>query len=240
MVTILAQIDTVLAERVARGLGLTVSAPVKPLNQSVPADGDPAKFQPRDGRKKLQPSPELSIVLSNPGNSVQTRKVAILAADGCDDADLSTVIQALTAAKAQAKIVAPHLGYIQTAGRNSVKVHFSLLTASSVLFDAVYLPGGQQSVAALRVDPAAAEFVSEAYKHAKAIAAAGAGVELLRAANVMNGSKRMKDEAIVIGANGASAKMAAEFIAAIAKHRNWEREKMLRPDLRTEPAMRTP
>ena len=41
MVTILNQIDSRLAERVAMGLGLTGSMkPVKPLNQSVPADGD--------------------------------------------------------------------------------------------------------------------------------------------------------------------------------------------------------
>src|SRR5688572_18072176 len=50
MVTILNEIDSQLAERVASGLGLAVKKPVKPLNQSVPADGDIAEFQPRNGR----------------------------------------------------------------------------------------------------------------------------------------------------------------------------------------------
>src|SRR5688572_8828931 len=64
MVTILNQVDPQLAERVASGLGLPVKAPVKPLNQSVPADGDIAHFQPRDSKRTLKPSPELSIVRS--------------------------------------------------------------------------------------------------------------------------------------------------------------------------------
>jgi catalase len=60
-------------------------------------------------------------------------------------------------------------------------IDFSLLTASSVLFDAVYVPGGAQSVAALVGDRDAVEFVLEAYRHCKPIAATGDGAELLRA-----------------------------------------------------------
>jgi catalase len=238
MVTILTQIDRTLAERVASGLGLSpLPEPSKPLNQSIPADADPAKFQPREAKRTLKPSPELSIVLSTRTDTVQTRKVAILAADGCEDADLNMLLQALTSAGAQAKIVAPRLGYLRTREGKAVKIHFSLLTASSVLFDAVYVPGGPKSTAALKADPCAAEFVYEAYKHAKAIAASGSGVELLQAANILSGS-RNKDEAIVLSTNGASQKMAADFIAAIGKHRNWQREKMLRPDLQDSPAAR--
>jgi catalase len=243
MVTVLNQIDKNLAKRVAAGLGLPASIqPLKPLNQSVPADGDVEKFQPKQLKKDLKPSRELSIVLSSRNDTIRTRKIAILTADGCDDNDLNQVLKALTAGGAQAKIVAPHLGYLRTKQGNDVKIHFSLLTASSVLFDAVYVPGGAESIAALKTDPAALEFISEAYKHAKAIAASGGGTEVLRNAQILNGSATpdakkkqasTKDEAVIVAQGGAVDKMVQDFIAAIAKHRNWQREKMLRPDLQS-------
>lgn len=241
MVTILNQIDRSLAERVANGLGLTAGPlqPLKPLNQSVPADADPAKFQPKSPKKDLKPSPELSIVLSTRNDTIRTRKIAILTADGCEDNDLNQVLEALTAGGAQAKIVAPRLGYLRTKQGNNIKIHCSLLTASSVLFDAVYIPGGAESIAALKADPAASEFVYEAYKHAKPIAASGAGAEILRNLSIVNvspdskKSRQPKDEAVVVAKDGAVDKMVEDFIMAISKHRNWQREKMLRPDLQS-------
>jgi catalase len=231
MLTILNQVNPQLAERVASGLGISGPfKPVKPINQSIPADGEVADFQPRDNKKPLKPSPQLSIVLSGRTETIRTRKVAILAGDGCDDADLNFMLQSLAAAGAQAKIVGPRLGYLRTTEGNAVKIHFSLLTASSVLFDAVYVAGGEDSVAALKGDPAASEFVVEAYKHAKAIAASGAGKQLLNAISFLNPSFQ-DDEAVVVAEKGASEALAAKFAAAISKHRNWQREKMLRPDL---------
>jgi catalase len=225
MVGILTQIDPILAERVAAGLGLAARiSSSKPMNQSIPADADPEKFQPLPVKKALKPSPQLSIVLSAPTDSIRTRKVAILVADGCEDKDVDLALATLAAQGAGAKIVAPRLGYLKTRKGNDLKVHFSLLTGSSVLFDAVYIPGGTASVAALQADPAALEFVLEAWKHCKPIAASGAGVAFLRAAK--------KDAGIIVSTEGATEKMMASFVAAIAQHRNWEREKALRPDLK--------
>jgi len=232
MVTILNQIDGSLAERVANGLGMTGNIrPAQVLNRSVPADGNIADFQPRDGRKPLKASPELSIVRSGRQDTIRTRKIAILAADGCDDVELNAVLQMLAAEGAQAKIVAPRLGYLHTNSGNDVKIHHSLLTASSVLFDAVYVVGGEQSVAMLGKDPAASEFVYEAFKHAKAIAAASDGAELLRAAGTMKDGDA-GDEAVVAGDTVENTMK--RFIAAIARHRNWAREQALRVDLRPE------
>jgi catalase len=228
MVTILNQIEPELADRVAAGLGVSVSAPLKPLNRSVPADGEVVEFQPRNG-KRMKASPELSIVLSTRNDTAKTRKIAILTADGCDDDDLNVMLQALTGQGVLAKIIAPRLGHLRTSTGNLVKIHFSFLTASSVLFDAVYVPGGEPSVAALKRDPAVLEFIFEAYKHAKAIAASGAGTRLFDAGGFANEPLR-KDEAIVFSEK-ASDDFAAKFLAAVGKHRNWRREKMLRPDL---------
>jgi catalase len=235
MVAVLSQVDTGLAERVAEGLGIRVPVNIgKPLNQSVPADADVNEHQPTKAKTNMKSSDALSIILSAPKDTIKTRKIAILAADGVDDSDLNTMIEALTEAGANAKIVAPRLGYLKTNGGNEVKIHFSLLTASSVLFDAVYVAAGRGSVDALKSHPAAPEFVYEAYKHCKAIAATGEGVQLLEAARISDRispeSKDDRDEGVITGAEGASARVASQFISAIAKHRNWAREKWLQPE----------
>ena len=148
------------------------------------------------------------------------------------------VMSALLNAGAQAKIVAPHLGYLKTMQGNDVKIHFSLLTASSVLFDAVYIPGGKDIPSTLGKDPAALEFIFETYKHAKAIGASGSGAELLRLARILDDSpqgetkrNRSSDESVVVSASGSSEQTLNQFIEAVGKHRNWAREALLRPDL---------
>ena len=76
---------------------------------------------------------------------------------------------------------------LKGADGDELPIDFSLLTASSVLFDAVYVPGGAESVAALSAERDAVEFVTEAYRHCKPIAATGEGVDLLRAAGIAEG-----------------------------------------------------
>lgn len=86
------------------------------------------------------------------------------------------------AAGATPKTVAPRLGVVNGANGNELYADFSFLTGSSVLFDAVYVPGGDASLEALMQQAEASEFVNEAFKHCKAIAANGAGIELLASA----------------------------------------------------------
>jgi catalase len=141
--------------------------------------------------------------------------------------------QALTAAGAQAKIVAPRLGFLTSAKGKKVKIDFSLLTTSSVMFDAVYIPGGEKSVAALRGEADALHFVNEAYKHCKTIAATGAGAEVLRASYLgmdktsganAESNQLVTDEGVITSPDAQVSKVAADFIKAIAQHRHWSRE----------------
>jgi catalase len=233
MVGILAHVDGTLAQRVARGLGLTVPTKLdKPLNMGVPADADVERMQPKPVKQPIGHSPALSMANTVKDN-IKTRQVAILAADGVDDAAVSTMKQALAAAGARAKIVAPRLGSLRGATGAEVHIDFSLLTAGSVLFDAVYVPGGAQSVELLKGEGKAFHFVHEAYKHCKAIAATGAGVELLRASHLWretiaepNAGENplLPDEGVIIGRDARVDDVAAEFIKAIAQHRHWSRE----------------
>jgi catalase len=233
LVGMLAQVDDTLAQRVAQGLGLSVPTKLeKPLNMSVPADGDVEQFQPRPVKKPIGRSSALSMAHTMK-DSVKTRRVAILAADGVEDTELSTLTQALTAAGAQAKVVAPRLGSLTSASGTEIHIDFSLLTAGSVLFDAVYVPGGARSVERLKGEANALHFIHEAYKHCKPIAVTGAGIELLRASYLStetlsesnDGENQIiASEGVIIGRDAQVGNVAAEFIHAIAQHRHWSRE----------------
>ena len=235
MVGLLAHVDRGLATRVAEGLGLSV--PVKLdglLNRSVPADADVKNYQPRDGKPPVPASAALSMA-NTIKDTAKTRKVAILAADGVDGKAVNEMKRQLTAAGALAKVVAPRGGTLKAADGAPIAVDFSLLTVGSVLFDAVFVPGGEASVSALRADAMAVHFLNEAYKHCKAIAATGAGAQLLpapsedRVASKKGKSdERVSDPGLVVGGDGQVAGVAATFLKAIAQHRNWSREAIAR------------
>ena len=98
MLGILAQIDKGLAAQVAVNLRLHVpQTPEYPMNHSIPADGDPKDFQPVKAKSSLEKSRALSMA-GTIKDSIRTRKIAILAADGVNAASLETVKTKLTAA----------------------------------------------------------------------------------------------------------------------------------------------
>lgn len=216
MVGLLAQVDRALAEPVAQGLGLAVPKLAGRLNLSVPADADPKKYQPVAGKQAVARSQALSMA-STVKDSAETRKVAILAADGVDGEAVDAMRRALLAAGAVAKIVAPHGGLLKAAAGAALAVDFTLLTVGSVLFDAVFIPGGAASTSALAGDAAAVLVVREAYKHCKAIAATGTGLAILEAAGVDARDVLSRQE-------GVDAQLTGAFIEAIAQHRDWGRE----------------
>ena len=63
----------------------------KPMNMSVPGDGDPKKFQPKRATQEIETSPTLSMIDNPnfPNDTIKTRKIAFLVADGFDDAAVS-------------------------------------------------------------------------------------------------------------------------------------------------------
>src|SRR3569623_1686307 len=233
MVYLLAQVDKGLANRVAEGLGIAVPAMIDgPVNQSIPADANPNDVQPKPVAKDVGTSPALSMA-NGPKDTIKPRKIAVLAADGFDAATLSAITKALTAAGAQVKLVAPRLGMLKGVNGDELKIDFSLLTSASVLFDALYVAGGEASVTTLKREAKALHFINEAYLHCKAIAATGAGVDLVNASHVgarlgdANAGKPkdvMVNEGVVLSREAPPAKVAAEFIKAIAEHRRWSRE----------------
>ncbi len=149
----------------------------------------------------------------SPGDTIKTRKIAILTADGVNSADVSRMLSGMKKNGATAEVIAPHLG--ELAG-GEVKVDKTYATAASVLYDAVYVPGGKESVKQLVEDYEVRHFVREAYNHGKAIAANGEGAELLQAAGIAPGP------GVVSGKS--SSDFTQNFVDAI-KHRHWNRVK---------------
>jgi catalase len=230
MLGLLSQVDRGLAESVAEGLGIKVPRKLdKPLNMSVPADVDPKKVQ----SKRVDQGIDESAALRQIGNpnfpeeTIKTRKVAVLLADGFDDDAVAEMSKALLTAGAAAKLIAPRLGVVTGANGTERKVDFSFLTAASVLFDAVYVPGGEASATALTKEQDALEFVQEAFKHCKTIAAFREGVGFLNSALAEKAAAR--DPGLIVDRDQAIDKTANQFIKAIGKHKHWGREQNTMP-----------
>ena len=155
----------------------------------------------------------------------------MLVADGVDGVALGSVRQALESAGASCKVLAAGLGTVATADGGCLAVDARLVTTPSITFDAVYLPplaaGGASALAG---NGDAVHFVLEAYKHCKAIAASGSGAGLLSSLGLpapkADGVSEPRAGVVLSGPDASQAALIAAFIAAIGKHRHWERSQL--------------
>lgn len=213
-VDVFAQVDPGLATQLADAIGA-----LPPADTTQPA--------------ATMKSPALSIM--NKAKSAKTRKVAVMTAKTFADAELREVLAPLAVAGVTAELVSTKLGFLPTDADGQVEVMHHLESADSVLFDAVYVAGGRESVDALLAQPLAVDFVRQAYRHYKPIAAIGEGADLLAAAGVgaptpagakATGSVNQPawNEPGVVVAGAPDAAFAKSFVEAIAAHRHWERK----------------
>jgi catalase len=192
-------VDHDLAVTVAEGIG--VEPPEKAVTEN-------------HGRR----SPALS--QANTAHSPATRKIAILVADGVHADDVATALEQLRERNTQPEILAPRDGIVTAANGATVKVTRALPTVDSVLYDAVLVPGGEESIRTLSGDGHAVYFVTEAYKHYKAIGALREGRELLEAARVPSGGDRYG----VVVADRPDGDFVKTFADAVATHRHYGRD----------------
>ena len=124
-------------------------------------------------------------------NTLQGKKIAILATDGFEQVELIKPKQALEDAGAQTQVVSPEEGKIK--GWNikdwgeEVPVDVSLNSAKSSEYDALLLPGGVQNPDKLRMIPEAVEFVKHFVDEGKPIAAICHGPWMLVEADAVRG-----------------------------------------------------
>jgi len=221
MVDNLAHVDEKLARRVAEPLG--ISAP------DAKAAAGRAGFREHRITMPIDESPALRMVDTGDG-SVRTRKVAILVADGIDSASLKPIREAIEKAGAKCKVVGPQLGTVASVSKRQLDVDATFANMPSVMFDAVLVPAGAQGAEALSRNGDAVHFVLEAYKHCKAICTVGEGVKLLATLGIEPDAKNVPSGVVVaetpvtnLGDTAGATQIARDFVAAIAKHRHWDR-----------------
>lgn len=143
-------------------------------------------------------------------NQLQGLRVAILATDLFEEAELIEPRKALQDAGAQVVVIAPKAGEIQAVQHDKktqkVKVDMTLDEARPNDFDAVLLPGGAMNADALRMERKAQEFVRNIDEAGKPIAVICHGPWLLISAGLVLGRKMtsyftIQDDLINAGVN---------------------------------------
>lgn len=124
---------------------------------------------------------------------LQGLRVAILATDGVEQAELVEPRKALKDAGANTTLISRKLGKIQGMKHDekadSFEVDQTLDKADPKNFDAVLLPGGVLNADAIRVEPAAQQFVRAIDQAGKPIAVICHGPWLLVSAKIIKGRK---------------------------------------------------
>ncbi len=207
-----ANVDNELAIKIAEGVG--VSPPSKGVD-SRKADNFPS-FSMADTVK----------------NTVKSRQVAILIDNGFNYDELIDVKNAVEEEDANSKIISTNLGTVKSDNGKEIDVDQNLISTTSIVFDAVYVPGGKKSVKTLKKNDAAINFINEAFKHCKTIGAMNEGIKLINNSNITgvktakNGEDGITSDFGVITATEKinHKKFIKSFIESIEMHRNWDRE----------------
>ena len=150
-------------------------------------------------------------------NSLQGRKVAILAADGVEKVELEQPRAALSQEGAQVALLSLKSGEIQArnhdlepAGTFEVDRAVSDVTVDE--FDALVLPGGTVNPDKLRLDDSAVSFVREFVNSGKPVAAICHGPWTLVEAGVVAGRKLTSYPSIRTDLRNAGAKVVDEEV----------------------------
>jgi catalase len=223
-----ARIDPAFAREVAAGVGVQVREETSVTSaEKRLLDGENPSA--RRAAAPVPSSPALSMT-STPHDSILSRKIAFLIAPGVRAADVEVVRDALEAEGAVCELIAPVLGPVRTEEEGVLEPHKSHLTAHSVLYDAVFVPGGAVAIEAQKGTGVPIELVQEAFKHAKPIGALGEGIDLLAAAGLPGQQipSRLRamvgsDEGVVTAPAAEVDAFVTELIAAIQAHRHFER-----------------
>lgn len=213
MVNMLLEINEGLAKIVADKLGLTPEKLPQPITDSIPADGNLEHYHSLKSKLPIDKAPSLSMSTKLP-TDIKARRIALLTANGVNDEAFTKIKKELCDMNAMVAVIAPKHGFVTTSSGDQYPIDESLLTAASVVFDAVYVAGGD-SVKTLSSNADALHFVAEAFKHCKPIASDRNAKELL-----LKAIPGIKFPAPGVSTNG----NLEDFVKDIKHHRFWERE----------------
>ncbi len=200
MVAHLLNIHQDLAERVASGLHI----------REMPKPADAA----RPILDKLKKSSSLSILLNGPKN-FKGRKLGILITDGVDSTIFNSMKAAVKREGATIEIIAPGVGGVEAHDGTWIEAAQMVAGGPSVLYDAVALLLSEKGATILAKEPAARDFIADAFAHRKFIGYTEAAVSFFQKVGIaerdggfiaLNGKKGVKN-----------------FIEACRQLRCWER-----------------
>ena len=124
-------------------------------------------------------------------NTLQGKKIAILATDGFEQSELTEPRQALQEAGAETQVVSPNQGKIKGWNHkdwgDEVGVDLALKSANPAEFDALLLPGGVMNPDQLRMNSDAVQFVRNFFEAGKPIASICHGPWMLVEADIVRG-----------------------------------------------------
>ncbi|PIC79658.1 catalase HPII [Sporosarcina sp. P18a] len=192
-VDMFANVDMDMATQVAEAVG--VEAPTD-VAQSTESKSSPALSQ------------------ENMVKVPDTRTVAVLIADQFDDEALESFLKASLDAGMTIDIVSEKFGKLTGKNGATVDVDETLLTVHSVLYDALYVVGGQAKQQQ-KFEADVADFVNEAYMHFKPIGSAPAAKGLMEKTKVKSGPGILTD--LTVSGEG------KQWVEAVAHHRFWDR-----------------
>ncbi|MEQ1504755.1 MAG: catalase [Myxococcota bacterium] len=208
---VLAEIDPALAQDVADGIGVPV-----PDARPEPPPGTSASVR-RTGDAGLASAPSLSLA-HQPMDTIRTRQVAMLLADGFTGAAAVALRSALMAAGAVVDVISLTLGVAHGDDGSALPIAGTFHTATSVSYDAVVVPGGAD-IPALAAHRPALAFVRDAFEHFKPIAGLGEARALFAAVDPLLAEG---GPGVVLG-DQPTDRFVTGTIAAIAAHRHWDR-----------------
>ncbi len=152
-----------------------------------------------------------------PGD-ITGRKVAIIVAEGSLASEVTAVRAALEEAGAVGLVIGATLGTID--GEDGpIEIDHTSLTMPSVVFDAVYVPGGEGAAAKLASSGLTLSTLAEFYKHLKAMAMGEDAAALLLPKAGIEVSDARADGVFI----GDADSTVTDFITAMGQHRVWAR-----------------
>jgi len=141
---------------------------------------------------------------------LDNKKIAILATNGFEQAELEVPRDKLKAAGALVHVVSIEAGEIKGWDKKdwgrSVKVDRTLSDVSADDYDAVVLPGGQINPDLLRVEPKALSFIKDIFNQKKVVAAVCHAPWLLIETGIAKGRKMTSYKSIKTDVANAGAK----------------------------------
>ncbi|GAA6060947.1 hypothetical protein JCM10212_003855 [Sporobolomyces blumeae] len=212
----------------------------------------PAKPNPGQRTEGSQP---FSFLSPNNGFSATGRRIAIFALDGFDSLQVSGMIAAVTAIGSIPNVVGTRKGPAYPKGVKKgdktasgvIETHFTLESARSTLFDALFIPDGDETFVKQLESGRALHWLREATAHFKTIGAVGNSIPVL-AHKALPGDTDLKADlseaystknGFVLAQNLANDEAStwqkikgvkdvggfgAAFFDAVAQHRHWSRD----------------